>query len=354
MTSTSRIAKPPNDLVERAERGIVLSRQDIVALLSLCDREALASLFQAADWVRARMVGEEIFLRGIIEFSNYCRNNCLYCGLRRDNHSVHRYRIPDDEIVMLAESVRIRGCGTVVLQSGEDPHYTGKHLSRLISRIKDVTGLAVTLSIGRRSYKDYQAFRAAGADRYLLRHETANPERFARLCPGRTLEERLRPLRWLRDLGYEVGTGCMVGLPGQGVEDLADDVLLIRDMDADMVGIGPFIPHEQTPLGSEPPGDPLMVLKMLAVVRLVTRNTNIPATTALGVLNSATRREAFLAGANIFMPVFTPQSYAGRYEIYPGKGDLPRADGALQDFTDFFHSIGRPVGDGPGNRRYTN
>lgn len=348
MTCTS---SAPGDLLFRAGQGSCLSREEILELLSLNDAEHVERLYQAADRVRAACVGEEIFLRGIIEFSNHCMNNCRYCGLRRDNRQAARYRMDDDEILDLAGAIGNRGCGTVVLQSGEDPHYTRDRMCGIISRIKDQTGLAITLSIGQRPFDDYRAFRDAGADRYLLRHETANPGLFAELCPGRSLDDRIQCLKWLRELDFEVGMGCMVGLPGQTVEDLADDVLLIRELGADMIGIGPFIPHEETPLKGSRAGDAGMVLRMLAVIRLVTRDTNIPSTTALGVLDGDSRRKAFKAGANVFMPVFTPQDCAERYEIYPGKGDVKKADGAIGDFTAFFDSINRPVGTGPGGRR---
>jgi biotin synthase len=329
----------------------MLSRHEIVKLLSIDIPDDIEGLFLAADRVRTEYVGDEIFLRGIIEFSNHCRNNCLYCGLRRDNLQAQRYRMEDDEILDLVKVIQSRGCSTVVLQSGEDPLYTRERMSRIISRIKDETGLAITLSIGQRPYEDYKAFREAGADRYLLRHETANSSLYADLCPGRTLGERTQCLKWLKELDYEVGMGCMVGLPGQSVADLADDVLLIKEFNADMIGIGPFIAHEQTPLADHAPGDALLVLKMLAVIRLVTRDTNIPSTTALGVLDGPSRKKAFEAGANIFMPVFTPQDYARCYDIYPGKGNVKKADGAILDFKAFFDSIGRPIGKGPGGRR---
>ncbi len=348
MTCTSSAL---DDSITHAECGRTLSKREITGLLSLSDPGEIERLYLAADRVRKECVGDEIFLRGIIEFSSHCRNNCLYCGLRRDNQQAQRYRMAGEEILDLARAIEASGCGTVVLQSGEDPHYTREKMSGIISRIKGQTGLAVTLSMGQRSFEDYRAFRDAGADRYLLRHETANPSLFAGLCPGRTLDERIQCLKWLKQLDYEVGMGCMAGLPGQTLEDLADDVLLIREYDADMIGIGPFIPHPLTPLGGHPAGDAAMVLRMLAVIRLVTRDTNIPATTALGVMDGRSRGKAFQAGANVFMPVFTPRNCAEHYDIYPGKGDVMKADGAVLDFKPFFDTIGRPIGKGPGGRR---
>ncbi len=348
MTSTSEKMK---DILKKAESSGELEKNEIVLLLALSDPGDIQTLFQAADRVRKKYAGDEIFLRGIIEFSSSCRNNCLYCGLRRDNREIRRYRIPDDEIVELARDIEAGGCTTVVLQSGEDPYYTRERLYSIISRITDETSLAVTLSLGERSCDDLRAFRAAGADRYLLRHETANPELFTRLCPGRSLDTRIQCLRNLRELGYEVGSGCMVGLPGQTVEDLADDILLFKRLDIDMVGIGPFIPQEQTPLKDWAEGDVNMVLRMVAVTRLVMKDANIPSTTALGVLDKEIRKQAFHAGANVFMPVFTPHSYARDYEIYKGKG-LVSSDArkTMDSYLEFFRSIGRPIGKGKGFR----
>jgi biotin synthase len=348
MTSTSEAI---NSILSRAVDGQELCREEVISLLSLNDQAGTEALFRAADRVRQEYVGDEIFLRGIIEFSSSCRNNCRYCGLRRDNKGLRRYRIPDHEIVELAKAIEAGGCTTVVLQSGEDPYYTRERLYQIISRIAEETSLAVTLSLGERSWEDLRAFKAAGADRYLLRHETANPELFAGLCPGRSLDTRIQCLRNLRKLGYEVGSGCMVGLPGQTVEDLADDILLMKRLDIDMAGIGPFIPQEQTPLKDCPAGDVNVVLRMVAVTRLVTKDTNIPSTTALGVLDKEIRKQAFHAGANVFMPDFTPHSYARDYEIYAGKG-LVSSDArkTMDSYLEFFRSMGRPIGKGKGFR----
>jgi biotin synthase len=330
-------------LISRAERGEALGREEIARLLSLTDPAEVEELCRAADRVRRVCVGDEVHLRAIVEFSNNCSCNCLYCGLRRDNAQASRYRMSDDGIVEAAVRIDAGPCRTVVLQSGEDPAYTGKRLCGIVRAVREKTSLAVTLSVGQRTYEDYLAFREAGASRYLLRHETASPSLYEALCPGRRLEERIRCAGWLKELGYETGMGCMVGLPGQGAGDLADDVLLMKALDADMIGIGPFIPHDSTPLAGHPAGDAAMVLKMIAVVRLVTRDTNIPATTALGVLDPAARKKAFLAGANVFMPVFTPDACARRYDIYPGKARAHETQSALEEFMDFFESMGRPV-----------
>lgn len=347
-TCTSEI-KP---ILEKALLGDALDPEEIIRLLSARDREEKEELFKAADEVRKACVGDEIYLRGIIEFSSFCRRNCHYCGLRAQNADIHRYRISDDEILSRARILRDTSCTTVVLQSGEDSFYDRDRLCSIISRIKDETSLTITLSIGERPCEDYKAFKDAGADRYLLRHETASRSLYRTLHPGHELDERISCLVMLKRLGYEVGSGCIVGLPGQSAADLANDVLLLRDLDIDMIGIGPFIPHPGTPLGNHPAGGTDLVLNMIAVLRLVTRDTNIPATTALGVLDAGARRRAFEAGANVFMPNFTPDPYTAYYEIYPGKGPEAGAIAKISDgaYAALFEGMGRRIGSSYGYR----
>jgi biotin synthase len=340
----------PADLIDGVRRGEGLTREDLIALLSAEDGESLAALGEAADTLRHEAVGDAVFLRGIVEFSNFCGRNCLYCGLRRDNREIERYRMEEDGILAAARRIRDRGIGTVVLQSGEDPVFNRLALCRLVGRIRDETGLAVTLSVGERSREDYRAFREAGADRYLLKHETASPELYRRLRPDCELEDRLRCLLDLRDLGYEVGTGNMVGLPGQTPEVLADDLLLIRSLDADMLGIGPFIPHPGTPLAAAGGGTLPLTLRVLALARLLTRDTNIPATTALGTLHPEGRIRALQAGANVVMPDFTPESLRVRYDIYPGRTNMPDGDTLLAGLREDLAGLGRTLGKGPGGR----
>lgn len=339
------------DIIGMALQEEHLSVPEIVHLLSLEDPDEIMMLLDAADIMRRIYVGDEIYLRGIVEFSNHCMRNCSYCGLRAANREVLRYRIPQDEIVHLAGTIRQAGCTTIVLQSGEDPYYDRQRLCRLIGRIKKETSLAITLSLGERSYEDYQAFRDSGADRYLLRHETASASLYASLHRGYSLESRIKCLRWLKEIGYETGSGCIIGLPGQTIDDLAKDILLLRESDIDMIGLGPFIPHDNTPLAGYPAGNMTMVLKMIAIVRLVTRDTNIPATTAMEVLDPRIRKAAFLCGANVYMPVFTPQAYASDYEIYPGKSTVSLSqDGTLRSYIEYFSSMGRPISCGYGHR----
>jgi biotin synthase len=335
----------------RALDGSPLTREEIVALLSLPEGEAQKALFMRADAVRRREVGDEIFLRGIIEFSNVCVRDCLYCGLRGSNLRLHRYRMAEAEIIETARLIRNAGVGTVVLQSGEDPFFDADRICRLIGGIREETGLTVTLSIGERPPADYQVFREAGAERYLLKYETSSPDLYRRLRPGSVLSDRLLCLSVLGDLGYEVGTGNMVGLPGQTMETLADDLLMMKDMRADMLGIGPFIPHPETPLAQAHAGDLSLTLKFLAVARLLTRTTYIPATTAMGTLTPQGRRRALGAGANVVMPDFTPQIYRQHYEIYPGRNKKMNVSDLLRHLQDDIVLIGRTIGQGKGGRK---
>jgi biotin synthase len=335
------------ELLDAGERGKDLSSGEIEFLLA-ANPEEREALFQAADRVRRRFVGEEIHLRGIVEFSNICIQNCLYCGLRRDNQNLRRYRMTPGEVQDSAKEVQARGIRTLVLQSGEDPWYTRDRFSELIRRIKEETGLALTLSVGERPRNDYLAWKEVGADRYLLKQETSAEQLFAHLRPGRTLTERLESLRFLRELGYEVGSGNMVGLPGQSDEDLVRDIQLFREFDFDMIGIGPFIPHPQTPLGKSAPADLNRTLKVLALTRITTRNTHLPATTASAVLSPEGRKRALMAGANVIMPNLTPRRYRESYQVYPGK---EKPDGGLDLVLKTISSLGRTISQEAGYRR---
>jgi len=312
------ISKSAGNLIDKAQDGKELNRKEIIQLLTLpvnCSPE----LFYAADKVRKEQVGDEIFLRGIIEFSNHCERNCLYCGLRRGNAKLSRYRMSEDEIITTAKQIKKTGIPTVVLQSGEDSFYSTDVICRLIERIRKETDLIITLSIGERPLNDYKAFRQTGANRYLLKHETASKDLYKYLRPGCNWQNRLQCLRRLKELGFETGTGNMVGLPGQTLEILADDLLFMRQLDTDMLGIGPFIAHPETPFAGIENDDIELTLRVLAIARLLTRNTNIPATTALTTIDPQGRLLALKAGANVVMPDFTPENYKIHYEIYPGQ-----------------------------------
>jgi iron-only hydrogenase maturation rSAM protein HydE len=342
MDKEMSISKSTENLIGKAQDGKDLNRKEIIQLLSLPAKYS-PELYSAADKVRKEQMGDEIFLRGIIEFSNYCERNCLYCGLRKGNSRLSRYRMTEDEIIATANQIKKMRVPTVVLQSGEDPFYSADVICRLIERIRKETDLVITLSIGERSYADYKSFQQSGANRYLLKHETASSDLYKYLRPGCNWENRLQCLRWLKELGFETGTGNMVGLPGQTPEILADDLLVIKLLDADMLGIGPFIAHPDTPLAGIDNEDIELTLRVLALARLITRNTNIPATTALATLHPQGRLQALQAGANVVMPDFTPDIYKNRYDIYPGRKDVGSAVEIISNLEKDFHSIGRSL-----------
>ena len=337
------------NLIGKADSGKDLHREDIISLLKL-PADFSPDLFAAADRVRHEKVGDEIYLRGIIEFSNYCDRNCLYCGLRRGNSNLIRYRMTEDEILTTAKQIKNTGVPTVVLQSGEDSFYSQDIICHLIERIRNETDLIITLSIGERALTDYKAFQQAGANRYLLKHETASRDLYKYLRPGCDWENRLQCLRRLKELGFETGTGNMVGLPGQTPEILADDLLVMKLLDADMLVIGPFIAHPDTPLDGIENDDLELTLRVLAIARLTTRNTNIPATTALATLHPQGRLLALQAGANVVMPDFTPAIYKTLYDIYPGRKDVGDAREIISLLKKDFQSIGRTLLYSVGNR----
>ena len=293
-----------------------LTKAEITLLLH--DNESVQQLFAAADRVRSQYVGDQVHLRGLIEFSNVCKMNCYYCGLRKDNTKVKRYWLTPDMIIDFATKAKGYGYRTVVLQSGESDVYTMADMQYIIRSIKSLD-LAVTLSIGEKTRDEYQVYREAGADRYLLRIETTNRNIYEKLHPGMSFENRMRCLLDLKELGYEVGTGCLVGLPEQTIESLADDILFFKDLDADMVGLGPFIPNKDTPLACEDGGTFELSLKVLAITRLLLPTANIPATTAMETLNKEGRILALKSGANVVMPNVTEGEYRQLYSLYPGK-----------------------------------
>lgn len=308
---------PISALLEKARHTSDLSHEELVRLLSLSDTE-LPALMAAADEVRQKTVGDQVHLRGIIEFSNYCKQHCCYCGLRADNGAIGRYRLTAEQILETAALAAQTGYRTLVLQSGEDPLIPVETIAELTREIKKL-GMAITLSCGERSYAVYQLWREAGADRYLIKQETADPALYRCIRPGHTLQERLQCQHWLKELGYQVGSGCMIGLPGQTVEILARDLELMKEMQIDMSGMGPFIPHGQTPLKNSMAGSVSMTLKMLATARLYMPWLLLPATTSLATLHPQGRELALRAGANVIMPNVSPEEFRSLYQIYPGK-----------------------------------
>jgi len=306
----------PLDVIHKAEMTHCLTKEEIVVLLS--GHEYDEELFIAADRVRKQFVGDQVHLRGLIEFSNVCQRNCYYCGLRKENGKVERYHLEPDMMIELAMKAKEYGYKTVVLQSGESRIYSVEDMKYIIGAIKAL-GLAITLSVGEKSREEYQAYKEAGADRYLLRIETTDREIYKALHPGMSFDNRVRCLHDLKELGYEVGTGCLVGLPNQTLESLAEDILFFKELDADMIGLGPFIPNEDTPLAKEDGGTFVDSLKVMAIVRLLLPEANIPATTAMETLNEEGRMIALQSGANVVMPNVTEGEYRAMYSLYPGK-----------------------------------
>jgi biotin synthase len=337
-----------NSLINKAEKTHELDKDEIIALLSEGDDE----LFKAADRVREKYVGREVHLRGLIEFSNICAQNCLYCGLRRDNKNIERYRLEPEIIVEFAKNAAALGYKTIVLQSGEDAFYSIDKMAEIISEIKKFN-LAITLSVGEKTHDELKAYKAAGADRYLIRIETTDRELYKKFHPEMDFNNRARCLSDLKKLGYELGTGSLVGLPGQTLESLADDILFFKSSDVDMLGIGPFIANENTPLKDAPLGDNFALsLKMLAIARLLMPSANIPATTATESLRPNGRLIALQSGANVVMPNVGQGAYKKLYKLYPGKictDDTPEE--CRESIEAKIKSIGREISTDFGFRR---
>ena len=344
---------------------MMMNESEIARWLRETDEARLAELWAEADAVRRAHVGDAVHLRGLVEISNHCVRMCGYCGLRAANSGVERYRMGREEILECAHLAVKLGYGTVVMQSGEDYGISPEWLADIVRTIKSETPLAVTLSMGERPDADLVAWRAAGADRYLIRFETSDPELYRSIHPprkGQEVSDRFAILRRLQELGYEAGSGVMVGIPGQTYESLAHDIALFRGMDLDMVGIGPYISHPDTPLGAgempsapagyQTPNTELMTYKAVALTRLVCPEANIPSTTALATLNTAQGREIGLQrGANVVMPNITPTRYRALYEIYPAKACIAEAaEECYACMNARIRSVGREVGQGPGGR----
>jgi len=338
--NTSKIRKILSELSARplADLGA------LEYLLSLDEPREMDILFGFADRVRQRFMGDGVLLRGIIEFSNHCRNDCLYCGLNRNNIGLKRYRMDREQVLAGVAKLHAQGVRTVVLQSGEEDGLDPLWLQELILRIKKDFPMAITLSLGERSLQDYRLWRKAGADRYLLKIETTDHRLYRQLHPGMDMENRLACLEGLKELGYQVGSGNIIGFKGQTLRSIAEDILFFQREDFAMIGIGPFIPHPDTRLGAQEKGNVPLVLKTLAITRIVTRNTHLPATTALGSCGADFRPAALKAGANVLMPNFTPQPYRGLYQIYPGKRCIDEPVGACAFCMDeMARSLGRHI-----------
>jgi biotin synthase len=312
-----------NIIIEKAKLTHNLDKEEVLELLQ--NNDINEDLFKAADETRQKYLGDYVHLRGLIEFTNICKRNCMYCGLRRDNKNIERYRLNEEEILDFAKKAVSYGYKTIVLQGGEDDYFTKERMTNIVKEIKKL-GVALTLSLGEKTFDEYKSFKEAGADRYLIRIETTDKKLYEDMDPNMSFEERLDCLKNLRDLGYEVGSGILVGLPNQTLESIARDILFFKHINADMIGIGPFIPNEDTPLKDAQGGDLTLALKVMALTRLLLPDINIPATTAMESLTPNGRIIALQSGANVVMPNVTEGEYRKLYALYPGKictGDTP-------------------------------
>ena len=305
-----------NSLIEKAFSSNILEKDEIVFLLQ--NDFLNAELFDAADKTRKKNIGNKVYLRGLIEFSNICAKNCRYCGLRCSNKKLERYRLNTKNIIECAQKAKNHGIKTVVLQSGEDSFYSIETMQEIIHNLKKLN-LAITLSLGEKTYEEYKAYKEAGANRYLLRIETTDPILYKKMHPKMNLNNRITCLKNLKELNYEVGSGCLVGLPNQSLNSLANDLLFLQNLQVDMAGIGPFIANPDTPLAKEPNGSFILALKIMAIMRLLLPKINIPATTSMETLNKNGQIIALQSGANVIMPNVTKINYRKKYIIYPGK-----------------------------------
>ncbi|MEI8217270.1 MAG: [FeFe] hydrogenase H-cluster radical SAM maturase HydE [Eubacteriales bacterium] len=319
------------------------SRASKDEILELFQDSAKDDLFFRANKVKEENFGKDIILRGIVEFSNYCRCSCSYCGLYEGNKELERFRFSVDEIVSYAQEAFQAGYKSIILQSGEDLHFNADLMSEAIKRIKALGDLSLTLSIGERPREEYKQWFKDGADRYLLKHETADESLYNKLHPHSNFQKRLGYLNSLKEIGYETGSGFMVGLPGQTTESLADDILLLKELELDMAGIGIFISHPGTPLVGSESGSPLDALKCVAITRLLLNMCHLPSTTSVEV-GSSEKYTPLNCGANVIMKKVEPYKYRKLYEIYPNN---KIADKTIKDerdeLVDYIHSVGLTV-----------
>lgn len=308
-----------NNLVDKLFETGDLSDDELKILIE--SDEFNEPLAEAADIRRRENYGDKVYIRGLIEFTNYCRNNCYYCGIRRDNKKAERYRLTKDEILLCCDEGYRLGFRTFVMQGGEDPYYTDETICDIVSKIKSrYPDCAVTLSIGEKPRESYQAFFDAGADRYLLRHETADPEHYGKLHPeAMSLENRKECLFDLKEIGYQVGSGFMVGSPYQTTENLISDLRFLQKLQPDMIGIGPYITHADTPFAEFKSGDVMLTLRLVSILRLMFPYALIPSTTALGTIHPQGRELGLKAGANVVMPNLSPVSVRKLYSLYENK-----------------------------------
>lgn len=310
-----------HELIDRLHKEHTLTRGEFITLIKERDEENASYLASLAREEAVKIYGNGVFPRGLVEFTNYCKNNCYYCGIQGSNQHANHYRLSKDEILSACENGYQLGYRSFVLQGGEDPHYSDDVMVPIVSEIrKRYQDCAITLSLGERSKESYQKLYDAGADRYLLRHEAATPELYQKLHPeSLSLENRIQCLWNLKEIGYAVGTGFMVGAPYQTVENLVDDLLFIQKLDPQMVGIGPFVPHHDTKFKDYPSGTVELTTYLTSILRLMNPHLLLPATTALGTIDPRGREKGILAGANVVMPNLSPVAVRKDYSLYDNK-----------------------------------
>ncbi|MEG0570142.1 MAG: [FeFe] hydrogenase H-cluster radical SAM maturase HydE [Oscillospiraceae bacterium] len=307
-----------------------MNKNELIAALKL---EDFSSIYKISDTIRREQKGDIVDIRAILEFSNYCKQDCAYCGLNCKNKTVSRYRMSKEEIIKTASETALAGYKTIVLQSGDDDFFTSSILGEIVKAIAK-TGITITLSCGNKSYESLKYLHECGASRYLLKHETSNPELYEKFHHTSTFSQRITCLKDIKKAGFEVGSGFMVGLPGQTLFDIANDIHLLKTLECDMAGIGPFISHGATPLKGCANGSTELTKRAIALARIEIPSINLPATTALGVINKGEKNDVFSCGANVVMLKVTPTEFKKKYEIYPAsfsKTDIKKQRQELED-----------------------
>ena len=334
------------NLIDKLEKNQILSKEEFVRLLAISEKDDIDYLTERAKCIRDDIYGKRVFIRGLIEISNYCKNDCHYCGIRRSNKNAQRYRLSKEQILSCCENGYELGFRTFVMQGGEDAFFKDEVVCDIVSSIKErYPDCAVTLSLGERSTESYRKMKEAGADRYLLRHETFDNTHYNKLHPVELdPENRKRCLRDLKALGYQTGTGIMVGSPYQTLENIAEDLLFIKELNPEMIGIGPFIPHKDTPFKDFESGTMEMTLRLISILRLLCPKALIPATTALGTISPQGREKGILAGANVIMPNLSPKEDRKKYMLYNDKlSDGEEAAEGLNKLKESMRKIGYEI-----------
>ena len=334
------------NLIDKLEKNQILSKEEFVRLLAISEKDDIDYLTERAKCIRDGIYRKRVFIRGLIEISNYCKNDCYYCGIRRSNKNAQRYRLSKEQILSCCENGYELGFRTFVMQGGEDAFFKDEVVCDIVSSIKErYPDCAVTLSLGERSTESYRKMKEAGADRYLLRHETFDNTHYNKLHPVELdPENRKRCLRDLKALGYQTGTGIMVGSPYQTIENISEDLLFIKELNPEMIGIGPFIPHKDTPFKDFESGTMEMTLRLISILRLLCPKALIPATTALGTISPQGREKGILAGANVIMPNLSPKEDRKKYMLYNDKlSDGEEAAEGLNKLKESMRKIGYEI-----------